>query len=376
MHHRKLKNYILLQNLANGLVSPFMSFLAAVIGVPSVGISLVSSATSFFSGVVQLPLRRVRRIELLLKLSTLLLAVLWLIMAFIAYGNPLAYLITYILIAGVGGANSFAWALIMERLSRGSRGWVLANFSFYGAIGSLLATLVTGFIVGSNYVIMHYVFLASASLILINAVNVWSIELTDPNDQAIKEPLSLLRGNSKLARFLLINTLFAIVWSFAWPLFPLAQVYLLNMNVEQLAIVNVISGVSTIALQRFVGRWFDRNRRLVMFLGRFLLVTFPLSYALANNVYVIYLANTVAGFTNSASNIAYIGFVYDNAEDRRTAVSLYNLFYGVGTLIGSLISGSLVTVVAGYVGLRNSIRYMLLGDAAARAVTAMLYMGV
>ncbi|WP_252901171.1 hypothetical protein [Vulcanisaeta sp. JCM 14467] len=98
----------------------------------------------------------------------------------------------------------------------------------------------------------------------------------------------------------------------------MAQVYLLNMNVEQLAIVNVISGVSTLALQRFVGRWFDRNRKLIMFLGRFLLVTFPLSYALANNVYVIYLANTVAGFTNSASNIAYIGFVYDNAEDRRT----------------------------------------------------------
>ena len=376
MNYKKLKNYILLQNLANGLVSPFMSFLAVIIGVPSVGISLVSSATSFFSGVVQLPLRRVRRIEHLLKLSTLLLAVLWLIMAFIAYGNPTAYLITYILIAGVGGANSFAWALIMERLSRGSRGWVLANFAFYGSIGSLLATLITGLIVGDNYVIMHYVFLASASLILANAINVWSIGSVDPSDQTINEPLSMLKGNRKLAKFLLVNTLFAIVWSFAWPLFPLAQVYLLNMNTEQLAIVNVISGVSTLILQRFVGKWFDRDRKLIMFLGRLLLVTFPLSYALANNVYVIYLANTVAGFTNSASNIAYISFVYDNAEDRRTAVSLYNLFYGVGTLIGSLTSGVLVTMMANYIGLRDSTRYMLLGDAVARALTAALYMSV
>lgn len=106
-------------------------------------------------------------------------------------------------------------------------------------------------------------------------------------------------------------------------------------------------------------------------------MTFPLSYALANNVYVIYLANTVAGgFTNSASNVAYISFVYDNSEDRRTAVSLYNLFYGVGTLIGSLIGGALVTVVANYVGLKDSIRYMLLGDATARALTAMLYVSV
>lgn len=113
-----------------------------------------------------------------------------------------------------------------------------------------------------------------------------------------------------------------------------------------------------------------------MFLGRLLLVTFPLSYALTNNVYVIYLANMVAGFTNSASNVAYISFVYDNSEDRRTAVSLYNLFYGVGTLIGSLISGALVTVVANYVGLKDSVRYMLLGDAAARALMATLYISV
>ncbi len=371
-----MKNYILIQNLAGGLVSPFMSFLAAVIGVPSVGISLVSSASSFFSGVVQLPLRRVRRVEQLLKLSTLVLAILWFVMAFIAYGNPTAYLVTYVLIAGVGGANSFAWALIMERLSRGSRGWVLANFAFYGSIGSLLATLVTGAIVGSNYVVMRYVFMASASLILVNAINVWSIKSIDPDDRVISEPLSILRGNRRLAKFLFINTVFAIVWSFAWPLFPLAQVYLLNMNVEQLAIVNVISGVSTLVLQRFVGKWFDRNRRLVMFLGRLLLVTFPLSYALANNVYVIYIANTVAGFTNSASNIAYISFVYDNSEDRRTAVSLYNLFYGVGTLIGSLMGGALVMVMTSYVGLKDSVRYMLLGDAAARALTATLYMSV
>ncbi|MGC8606181.1 MAG: MFS transporter [Vulcanisaeta sp.] len=376
MDNKKLKNYVLIQNLANGLVSPFMSFLAAVIGVPSIGISLVSSASSFFSGVVQVPLRRTSRIEQLLKLSTLLLAILWFTMAFIAYGNPTLYLITYIAIAIVSGANSFAWALIMERMSRGSRGQVLATYAFYGSIGGLLATLMTGLIVGSNYALMHYVFITSAFLILMNVINIWNMEPMDPECQVTDRLLSTIRNNRKLIRFLLINTLFAIVWSFAWPLFPLAQVYLLNMNTEQLAIVNVISGVSTLILQRHVGKWFDRNRKLIMFLGRFLLITFPLSYALANNVYVIYVANTIAGFTNSASNVAYISFVYDNSEDRRTAVSLYNLFYGIGTLIGSLMSGALVTVVSNYLGLRNGIRYMLLSDATARALIATLYMSV
>ncbi|WP_243680952.1 hypothetical protein [Vulcanisaeta souniana] len=113
-----------------------------------------------------------------------------------------------------------------------------------------------------------------------------------------------------------------------------------------------------------------------MFLGRLLLVTFPLSYALANSVYVIYLANIIAGFTNSASNIAYMSFVYDNSRDRKTAIGLYNLFYGIGTLIGSLVSGALITLIINYAGLRNGIRYMLLGDAAARAVVATLYTSV
>ncbi|WP_243676160.1 hypothetical protein [Vulcanisaeta distributa] len=45
-------------------------------------------------------------------------------------------------------------------------------------------------------------------------------------------------------------------------------------------------------------------------------------------------------------------------------------------MIGSLIGGALVTVVANYVDLKDSIRYMLLGDATARALTAMLYVSV
>ncbi|MFB6470967.1 MAG: MFS transporter, partial [Vulcanisaeta sp. AZ3] len=362
--------------LANGLVSPFMSFLAAAIGVPSLGVSIVSSASSFFGGIVQLPLRRIRSAELLLKISTLLLAVLWFMMALLAYDNPMLYLAIYVAIACISGVNSFAWSLVMEKLSRGSRGRVLANYAFYGSIGGLLATLLTGFMIRGNYALMQYVFMTSGFLVFMNVINVWGFGLRNPETQFVSNPLRLLRGNGKLTRFLLINMLFAMVWSFAWPLFPLAQLYIFHMNLEQLAIINLISGFSTMAFQRHVGSWFDRNRKLIMFLGRFLLVVFPLSYALAPNVYVIYLTNTVAGFTNSASNIAYISFVYDNSEDKKTAIILYNLFYGVGTLIGSLTGGALVTLVSDRIGLKEGVRIMLLGDAVARAAISMLYMGV
>lgn len=372
-----MKGYIILQNLANGLVSPFVSFTAAVIGVPSIGISIVSSASSFFNGVVQLPLRRVKNVLFMLKVSTALLAILWISMAFAILVNPMLYVVIYILIASIGGANSFAWSIIMERLSRGTRGRVLAEYAFFGSVGSLIATLVTGFIVGDKYQLMRFAFIAAGALLIINAISIMELKsMESEEDHKIKDIINLLRSNKKLLKFLLVNSLFAIVWSFAWPLFPLAQVYLLNMNFEELAVVNVIAGVSTLLMQRFVGSLVDRNRKLALFLGRLLLVTFPLSYALANSVYVIYAANVVSGFTNSASSIAYISYVYDNSDDKRTAVSLYNMMYGIATLIGSLISGSLAAVLMEYMGIEKTVRMLLLGDAAARALMASLYVSV
>ncbi len=372
-----MKNYIILQNLASGLATPFVSFTAAVIGVPSVGIGVVSSASSFFNGIVQPFLRRVRNIVLMLKVSTALLAVLWILMAFAISLGPIPYVVLYVLIASVGGANSFAWSMLMERLSRGARGRVLAEYAFFGSVGSLGATLVTGFVVRDNYELMRFAFMTAGVLLLINVVSIMGLGNVDDTseDGGSAGVLTLLRSNRRLLRFLLINSLFTVVWSFAWPLFPLAQVYLLGMNFEELAIVNVIAGVSTLAMQRFVGALVDRNRKLFLLLGRLLLVTFPLSYALAGSVYVIYAVNVVSGFTNSVSNIAYISYVYDNSDDKRTAVSIYNAMYGAAALMGSLASGFLVMILSGYFGIERTVRMLLLGDAVARALVAVLYMG-
>ncbi|MFP3311837.1 MAG: MFS transporter, partial [Caldivirga sp.] len=165
----KLKLYVLIQNLANGLTQPFMGFLAVANGVSNIGLGLVSSANGFFAGLVQLPLRGLNEPVKLLKVSTLVLAVLWLTMAFVSYGNPTLYVATYLSIAAVGGVSSYAWALLMERASRGSRGRVLAEYGFFGAVGSLLATLTAGLVVKGDYGLARYVFLTAAMLIMSNA---------------------------------------------------------------------------------------------------------------------------------------------------------------------------------------------------------------
>jgi MFS family permease len=366
----KLKLYVLIQNLANGLTQPFIGFLAVANGVSNIGLGLVSSANGFFAGLVQLPLRGLNEPVRLLKISTLVLAALWLTMAFVSYGNPTLYVATYLLIAAVGGVSSYAWALLMERASRGSRGRVLAEYGFFGAVGSLLATLTAGLVVKGNYGLARYVFLTAAVLIMSNAVI-----LTQLSGIRYDGGLGSIRQSIKgIERFLAATFLFAMVWSFAWPIFPVAQYYVFNMTTEQVAILSIVGGASTLILQRPVGSLVDRHRRLMMFLGRFLLITFPLMYVFCTNVYQLFIFNVVSGFTNSVSSTAYMAYLFDNSRDKKGAITLYNVIYGTGTLVGSLLGSTALTIAEPLVGVTDAVKYLLVIDAAARAGAAVAYL--
>ncbi|WP_291999522.1 MFS transporter [Caldivirga sp.] len=367
----KLRLYVLIQNLANGLTQPFMGFLAVASGVPNIGLGLISSANGFFAGVTQLPLRKLSEPVKLLRLSTVTLATLWLLMAFISYSNPILYVITYLFIAAIGGVSSYAWALLLERASRGSRGRVLAEYGFFGSIGGLLATLIAGLVIRGDYSLARYVFLTAALLIMSNFM-----VLTRLNNVKYDgvDSGNLRQSVKGIERFLGATFLFAVVWSFAWPIFPVAQYYVFNMTTEQVAILSIVGGTSTLILQRPVGSLVDKHRRLMMFLGRFLLVTFPLMYVFSTSVYQLFIMNIVAGFTNSVSNTAYMAYLFDNSRDKKSAITIYNAVYGTGTLVGSLIGSAALTVTELVVGIEEAVKYLLVIDAAARAGAAVAYL--
>ncbi|GGP20908.1 MFS transporter [Thermocladium modestius] len=362
----KLRLYIMLQNIANGLAQPFISFLAAVGGAGGPLLGLVSSANSFFWGVVQLPLSYSKaRPGRLLLLGNLLLALLWVLLGLFGPIDSIIYTAIYVGIASLNGLISFAWLLVMEELSKGSRGRVLAEYSFFGSVGGLIATLLAGLWIGRSLAAASYVFYVTAAILALNSINVIGITISERQR---------LPGPSAPPRFYLVTTLFAVTWSFSWPLFPLAQVYVFDMTTTNVAIISVIAGVSTLALQRRVGRMVDGHRRTMMFLGRLGLITFPLAYALSPNVYWIYVANVVSGFTNSVSNTAYMAYLFDNAKDRNKAIGLYNAVYGAATLLGSIMGGWASSLVIPYLGIRRGLDLLFTADAAARASMAVLYL--
>ncbi|MFP3297495.1 MAG: MFS transporter [Thermocladium sp.] len=362
----KLKLYVMLQNIANGLGQPFISFLAAVNGAEGPLLGVVSSANSFFWGIIQLPLSYSKaNAGRLLLIGNIVLGLFWAMLGAIGGINPVLYTAIYIVITLLNGVISFAWLLVMESLSKGSRGRTLAEYSFFGSIGGLAATLAAGLFIGRSYAAASYVFYITAAILMINAINVVGISI---------EERPRLPGPSVPPRFYLVTTLFAMTWSFAWPLFPLAQVYVFNMTATNVAIISVIAGSSTLMLQRRIGSIVDRHRRLMMFLGRLGLVTFPLAYALSPNVYWLYVANVMAGFTNSVSNTAYMAYLFDNARDRNKAIGMYNAVYGAGTLLGSVMGGWVSAAIIPYLGMRKSLDLLFTADAAARASVAVLYL--
>jgi len=346
---RSLRIYSLLNNLASGLTSPFIGFLVASSGIPVYLLSIVSSASTSLPGIAQIAILRIRsNPRSMVFLGTLAIGLLWILSGFVSYASTL-FVGLYLVIQVISGIASLGWLLILENISRGRRGFELARYSFYASAGSLLATLITGYIVGRNLSNMGYFFIATGILLIVSSLAVLGYRESDSSIGGARPKEESFHRTSKsadlLSRFCIINSAYMVVMSFAWPLFPLAQVYKFRMSAAEVGILTVIAGMSSLAIQRPLGILVDINRKAVMVLGRVLLASFPLGYAFSPNIYYVYAIQIISGFTNSAG-IAYTSYVMDHSIDKRRALSMFNFLNGIATIIGSIMGGLLYVVIS------------------------------
>jgi len=370
---KPLRIYTLLNNLSGSLISPFVSFFVAANGIGGTLLAIVSSSTTTFPGIAQyLLVNFYIRAKRLILLGTLISGVLWLLIGLLKISNSLFVLI-YVIISLSLGISSFGLLLILDKVSETARGKTLASYNFYGYIGGLTATFITGFIVGDQLHLMSYFFIIGGIIYLINAYVIYHSDV----DVEMKSKAKLFTSNPEVRKFLLINFIFTFIWAMAWPLFPLAQVYKFHMNEFNIAVISVISGVSTLALQKFIGILVDKHRKLMMFLGRFALATFPLAYALSTSISEIYLANIVSGFTNSAS-ISYTAYLFDSSsyQEKRTNIASFNMLNGIAALAGSTFSAFVLSLISPRLGLVMAVNLMLISIGIMRIFSSFLYLKV
>ncbi|BCU66698.1 MFS transporter [Sulfolobales archaeon HS-7] len=365
---KPLRTYITMKNFASNLVQPFISFVAASTGILGEQLGLISSAGTALPDIVQFFLSYLKISgKKFTVFGTLLAGIGWIILSFSPFNN--LFTILYIVIEIVIGVSSYGWYLIMESVSTSARGRTLAQYSFYSTLGGLGATLITGFIIGDDTFLVRYFFFLCGVLYIFDA---WIGTKFDVDYQRT-EKISFSFGK-QVKSFMLVSFVFYIVWSLAWPVFPLAQVDVFRMNFLQVAIINVIGGSSTLLLQNRIGAIVDKNRKMMMFLGRLGLAAFPLAYGLSPSVYGIYGAELVAGVTNSIGSTAYLAYLYDSSRNTRTVLGLYNAIIGVSVLIGSTIGAFLSSAFIDWLGIDTGIRDLLISIGAMRIAASTLYL--
>ncbi len=153
-------------------------------------------------------------------------------------------------------------------------------------------------------------------------------------------------------RLVILDSLFTIAWSIAWPLFPYVNFSVANTWFE-IGLLALFSAIFTAIGQNFSGTLIDKfgKPNLIIF-GRFWVILPPLFYIMSiitNNIIFIFISNIVVGLASGATGIVITTHILDNApeENRSTYQALYLMITGLSAFVGSTIMGILLQVFSG-----------------------------
>jgi len=105
----------------------------------------------------------------------------------------------------------------------------------------------------------------------------------------------------------------------------------------------------SLAVRRFVGRLVDRaGRKPLIIFGRTGIVIVPVIYAIATNVYHLFVVDFVIGIIVAAAEIAVFAYLLDIVpeEQRAGSIAFFNTINGLAIFLGSLVGGYLADIAA------------------------------
>jgi MFS family permease len=154
------------------------------------------------------------------------------------------------------------------------------------------------------------------------------------------------------ARLLLIETIFFLAWSSAWPVYPYITIEVANswLDIGLLTFAMAL----TIALSQYAGgnliSKFGSKKIIVV--SRIAIVIAPILFlaaAIFDSIEIIYISNAIVGLSLGASGIAIVTIILNNApeESKATYMALYAMFLGIAGFIGSTTMGGILQFLSG-----------------------------
>ncbi|MFX1260561.1 MAG: MFS transporter [Promethearchaeota archaeon] len=326
------------------------------------------------------------------------------VLMFLWAGSPSEMIVLYAIQSILFSMQIPTWqSLLGGLMEEENRGTELGRLGVAVNVAALCATLLSGFIAGFPFLIsLIRGFFGDLGLILFPAVESWReayyipfyltaivgilasiAALTIQEGEREKEGearfpnlLNIATQPGDFRRLWVISILFSFSMSIAWPYFMVVQrEWLGNTNLE-VAIASVVMTATTVIFTMPMGQLSDRiGRKPLIVIGRSLLFLVPILYAFASNVYIIYIANALAGFSVASSFNSITAYIYDVApeEERSSHLAVFNTLAGIVYFCGSLFSG----IVGDWISIGTS-RYfavftMLLLSGVMRLFSSSLY---
>jgi len=377
----------LITQFGNGMASPFLGVYIIQIGGSASDLGWFQALTNFFSNTAQIFWGRLTDITgkriFFMVIGGILSSILWAFM--IGIKSPELFILVVAIQSFLGSMTAPAFSAVIADLSPTmQRGAIIGMINTMGAASSLLATLVSGFVMQLSLTPDVFIipFLIAAITGIIGSLITLKIKSVDKPNKYVKitdlfkyNLFSALK-NKTFKIFIVASFISNFMMAISWPLFNITTVELLNATMLEIAILSVIGNFSTLISQNYVGKLADRvGRKPLILINRFGLVSVPLAYALAPNMYLLYVSNFFTGILIAIGNVVFFAYVIDVSDpvERASYIALYNTVNGTSAFFGSLLGGYLGNVMIEKFGLRNGLMYTYFISAVGRAASAAMF---
>jgi MFS family permease len=244
-------------------------------------------------------------------------------------------------------------ALIGDEITCVNRGTILSEITEASIAAGLMGT-VTSFLFLSmspdkdaNAFVLP--FLAGAVSFFLAVVFILVIKETPA--KKVERVLEFEKTDSKFLYMTKIQWGYNFFMSISWPLFPLTIAKVLGATNGQIAILTLISILTTAAFQPLAGKLLDRIGPVPMIqASRYVFVLVPFVYAFARDITTIYAWCIIEGIMAALINVSFISYILDSSppDTRAEYFAYYNMGLGMVTFAGTILAGALVVLLQYY----------------------------
>ncbi|MCW4049536.1 MAG: MFS transporter [Candidatus Bathyarchaeota archaeon] len=306
------------------------------------------------------------------------------ILALLYFTTP-EWLIAMVLLSSFSVSMSRpGWSsLLGDYTDERNRGKIIGAINSISQMGSFVAMLVafamtinqTGDTTRESYL---PVLAVAAGASFLGGIMVLFTDEKPPKGVSLALDIKRLFKDPRLTRYLLLNFIYGMGMSFAWPLFPYVITDKLKMKIWQVATLSLSSSAVSVLAQRRLGTFMDKvGRRPIIVLSRTLMAVAPIAYALAAQWWHITIAELFLGVGMAAWMSSEGTYVIDLAprDLRATYLASSTTAFGIATFIGSNFAGYVVEnflSTTGFTGINQG----LLISAGLRVIFGLAYLTV